>query len=507
MSNRKIKTLEELGTIVEGLKSQGKTVSHSHGVFDLVHLGHIRHFEQAKKLADVLIVTLTKDAFVNKGPHRPAFAQEARAETIASLEVVDYVALNDGPLAVKAISTIKPSFYVKGSEYRAIEKDITGGIAIEIEAVRAVGGEIRFTDEITFSSSTLINRFMSVFEPDVDAYLEDFRHRYSADEVLGWLANFRPVRPLVVGEAIIDEYIFGDVVGKSTKDPILAVLSRHTSAYAGGSLAVANHLAGFCNEVQLVTQLGDTDRREDFVAGSLKNNIDASFLTRHNSPTIVKRRIVEQYSGNKLIEIYEMNDRPSSEVETAALCSSLGSILSQSDLTLVVDYGHGLFSQPSINLLSEQAPFLTLNAQANAGNKGINPVTKYQRADYICVAVHEMLIMSGQRNIDMRAAILDLTSRIDCPNITVTLGKNGTIHYDPSAGFFEAPALATRVADRVGAGDAVLAVTTLLKKLGAPWDIVAFVGNVAGAELVSELGNRRSLDSVALSKHIISILK
>src|SRR5260221_1121648 len=156
MSNRKIKTLEELGTIVEGLKSQGKTVSHSHGVFDLVHVGHIRHFGQAKKLADVLIVTLTKDAFVNKGPHRPAFAQEARAETIASLEVVDYVALNDGPLAVKAISTIKPSFYVKGSEYRAIEKDITGGIAIEIEAVRAVSGEIRFKDQITFYSSALI---------------------------------------------------------------------------------------------------------------------------------------------------------------------------------------------------------------------------------------------------------------------------------------------------------------------------------------------------------------
>src|SRR5262249_55290972 len=152
------------------------------GVFDLLHVGHIRHFEQAKRMGDILIVTVTQDQFVNKGPHRPAFPQEIRAEMLAALEMIDFVAINKTPLAVEAIRLLKPNIYVKGSEYRSSTEDITGGITPETEAIRAVGGEIRFTEDIVFSSSTLINRFMSPFSPDVDAYLEDFRKGHSADE-------------------------------------------------------------------------------------------------------------------------------------------------------------------------------------------------------------------------------------------------------------------------------------------------------------------------------------
>src|SRR5262249_31117764 len=144
---------------------------------------------------------------------RPAFPQEIRAEMLAALEMIDFVAINKTPLAVEAIRLLKPNIYVKGSEYRISTEDITGGITPETEAIRAVGGEIRFTEDIVFSSSTLINRFMSPFSPDVDAYLEDFRKGHSADEVLDWLDKAHALRPVVVGEAIIDDYIFTDPLG------------------------------------------------------------------------------------------------------------------------------------------------------------------------------------------------------------------------------------------------------------------------------------------------------
>ncbi len=191
--NPKLKTLEQLSTILENIKSEGKTVVHSHGVFDLLHLGHIRHFEQAKGMGDVLVVTITEDKYVNKGPHRPAFPQDIRAEMLAALEMIDFVAVNHAPLAVEAIKALRPNIYVKGSEYRNAADDITGGITPETEAVRAVGGEIRFTEDIVFSSSALINRYMSVFSPEVDEYLEDFRKRHSADEVLAWLNGAIPL--------------------------------------------------------------------------------------------------------------------------------------------------------------------------------------------------------------------------------------------------------------------------------------------------------------------------
>src|SRR5258708_4987014 len=286
--NPKLKTLEELALILQDLKSRGKIVVHSHGVFDLLHLGHVRHFEQAKQMGDVLIVTITQDQYVNKGPHRPAFSHDIRAEMLASLEPIDYVAINRTPLAVEAIKLLKPNIYVKGSEYRVAAEDITGGITPETEMIRSVGGEIRFTEDVVFSSSALINRFMSPFPSEVHAYLDDFRKRHSADEVLAWLDKAHNIVPVVIGEAIVDDYVFTDVLGKSSKDPVMAVLEKKCASFVGGSLAVANHLAHFCQEVRLVTQLGDQDRDEEFIVEALQPNVRASFLTKKHSPTIHK---------------------------------------------------------------------------------------------------------------------------------------------------------------------------------------------------------------------------
>jgi len=507
MLNGKVKTIADLEHVVRGLKGEGKKIVLCHGVFDLLHIGHIRHFEEARRMGDTLVVTVTRDEHVNKGPHRPAFAHELRVEAIAALKSVDYVAINEWPHAVETIKRLQPHIYVKGPDYKNAAQDITGTILAEADAVRSVGGEIRFTDDITFSSSNLLNRHLPVLPPGVMDYLECFRRKHSADEVLSWFERASSLRPVVVGEAIIDEYIFCDAIGKSTKDPVLAALQKRVETYAGGSLAIANHLAGLCREVTLVTQLGDRDRGENCVRGKLKSNVEPRLLTKSNSPTIHKSRVVDQYSGNKLVEIYRMEDRPTEGEDVRALIEALKESFVGRDLTLAVDYGHGMLTAESVELLCDGAPFLAVNVQSNAGNRGFNPISKYRRADYVCLAMHELEIETRQRNGNARDGQLAIAQRIDCPRFTVTLGKAGTLHYSPSEGFTETPALATRVVDRVGAGDAVLAVTSLLARLGAPWDIVGFVGNAAGAQLISELGNRLPLDRIGLSKQIIALLK
>ena len=85
--NDKIKTLEELKVIIADLKSKGKKIVHCHGVFDLLHIGHIKHFEEARTFGDILMVTITMDEFVRKGPDRPAFTTSLRLEALAALEV------------------------------------------------------------------------------------------------------------------------------------------------------------------------------------------------------------------------------------------------------------------------------------------------------------------------------------------------------------------------------------------------------------------------------------
>lgn len=157
MSGHKILNVEELAAKVKELRSAGKTVVHCHGCFDLMHPGHIKYFQAAKRMGDILIVTLTPDNYVDKGPGRPVFNQELRAESIAALECVDFVAVNKWPTAEETLRLIRPNIYVKGQEFEKLE-DKTGKIQREAEVVKEVGAHLQFTHEIVFSSTKLIDQ-------------------------------------------------------------------------------------------------------------------------------------------------------------------------------------------------------------------------------------------------------------------------------------------------------------------------------------------------------------
>ena len=154
----KILQLQELAERLEELKSLGKKIVHCHGCFDLMHPGHIKHFQTAKNMGDILIVTLTPDKFVDKGSDRPVFSQNLRAESIAALECVDYVAINKWPTAEETLRFLKPNYYVKGQEFEHME-DVTGKIQKEYDVVEEIGAEMRFTHEIVFSSTELLNKY------------------------------------------------------------------------------------------------------------------------------------------------------------------------------------------------------------------------------------------------------------------------------------------------------------------------------------------------------------
>jgi len=122
----KVRTVDEIAAIVQQLARAGKTVVQAHGTFDLLHLGHVRHLEAARKHGDVLVVTLTADRFVNKGPGRPVFTEILRAEMLATLQYVDWVAINESPDAVSAIACIKPHIYIKGQDYQNNNNNASG---------------------------------------------------------------------------------------------------------------------------------------------------------------------------------------------------------------------------------------------------------------------------------------------------------------------------------------------------------------------------------------------
>jgi rfaE bifunctional protein nucleotidyltransferase chain/domain len=504
----KIRSVEEIGAISAQNRAAGRVVVHAHGTFDLLHLGHVRHLEAARKLGDVLIVTVTADRFVNKGPGRPVFKGDLRAEMLATLEYVDWVAINDSPDAVSALDRIAPSIYVKGQDYQDPQGDVTGKILLEREAVERQGGRIHFTDEVTFSSTEFINRHLNVFEPHIRDHLDSLRQDGGLNEMLDLIERIRDYKVLIVGDAIIDEYQYVLPMGKTPKENMIATRFQDREIFAGGVFAAANHVASFCKQVDIITCLGDSDSYHDFARQCLRDNVGLTTFERAGAPTTLKRRFVDPSNVRKLFEVYFMNDEPLTMDVQQALDSNIAAVAGDYDVVIAADFGHGLISASTIETLTSKSRFLAVNTQTNSANLGYNLITKYPRADYICIDGPEARLALSDRvspPSDIARAIAE--HRVDCQKIIITQGKHGCVTYERGQPAHTIPAFAKHIVDTVGAGDAFLAVTSPLVAAGGPMHQIGFIGNVVGALKVEILGHRRSIDKASLIKGITGLLK
>ncbi len=505
----KIKSINDLATISAGARQQGLRVVHAHGVFDLLHVGHIRHLEAARRLGDMLIVTVTADGFVNKGPGRPVFLDRLRCEMIAALSCVAYVAVNNSPSAETALKAIRPTIYVKGSDYANPDDDITGKITAERKLVESLGGHMVFTNEITFSSSHLMNKYLDLYEQPLQEHLEYLREKNALDYITKKCNEAANLKALIIGDAIIDEYKYVKPLGRPSKEPILATQFINGEKFAGGVIAAANHLASFCKSVDIITALGSENSEEELIRASLKPNTALHAIYRKEGPTTLKTRFVATgYDIRKLFEVYSMNDAPLEGAELAALNALIAEKIESYDLVVVNDFGHGLLGKSTIDLLCSKSRFLAVNTQANSGNYGYNVITRYPRADYICLDTNEARLATRENHIDINSIVFEqLPSMVACEKFIVTLGKRGAVAWDKKDGATEVPALTSTIVDTVGAGDAFFAVTAPFAALGVPMPILGFLGNAAGAIKVGIVGHRSSVERVPFLKFITALMK
>jgi rfaE bifunctional protein kinase chain/domain/rfaE bifunctional protein nucleotidyltransferase chain/domain len=503
----KICSLELLAAKLEEARGAGGKVVLCHGVFDLLHVGHIKHLRAAAELGDVLVVTVTPDCFVDKGPHRPAFTASLRAEALAALACVDYVAVNRWPTAVETLELLKPDFYVKGAVKGKGPRDHTGAILLEEKAVKAAGGRLHLTEEETWSASTLINRYLDLLDPNVQAYLEEFRSRFGEEDILDYVKRMQNLKILTIGETIIDEYRFCKVMNKANKEPILAAKYLYAEQYPGGMLAINNHLSGFCGGIGCITYLGGEDSREAYVRENLDSGVELYPVMKSGSPTIVKQRFLEEYLGVKLLEVDIMNDDPLSPAEEDRFRDLVAELAPRHDVVIVADYGHGLISEKSIRVICEKAPFLAINVQVNPGNYGFHLVSRYPRADYVTLDEPEARLEMKKQQTDIASIAHELADQMQLKRLLLTRGQKGTLCYDPQQGVSITPVFSTRLVDRTGAGDACLALTAPCAALDAPMEVLGFLGNLAGSMACGVMGNKTFIDPVSFQRGIRSLLK
>jgi len=271
--------------------------------------------------------------------------------------------------------------------------------------------------------------------------------------------------------------------------------------FAGGVLATANQSAAFCDRIGMLTLLGAKDSHEEFVREKLNPKIDTSFLYMAGARTILKRRMVETYPFQKLFEVYFM-DQDIPEAVNKAFYARLQAILPHYDAVVVTDYGHGVLTPEIIELLCNSDRFLAVNTQTNAANQGFNSPSKYARADFLCLSEKELRLEVRNRTKDLRLIVAEMARRLSCQQMMVTRGRSGSLCYHAKEGFFAIPSFTTRIVDRIGAGDALLAVASLCAAKDVPMEVTGLIGNAVGAQAVETVGNRSVVTPEALARQI-----
>jgi cytidyltransferase-like protein len=476
---RKIVTVPELAALRQRLG--GQKIVLCHGAFDLVHMGHVLHFEEAASLGDVLVVTITADKYITK-KRSVSFSEDYRARQVAALEIVDYVAIVNEPSAVAAIESLRPDVYVKGSEYSNLILDKTANIFREKGLIESYGGRIHFTTGETFSS-TKLSHFLQASPEAVQnnpllrnekvVFRDVSALKFKLEELKEFLLRASELRVCLLGETIEDEWVDITVTNLSQKSRCVAGQETARVRQVGATGIIALHLSDFVRQVSCFTNGS---------LGAVPANVKVTALTR--SP-LVKTRFVDKDSGlplfeSKVLDLPDVNpDLPDFD---------------DYDLVLVADFGHGLLDARAINgrIATKKRAFVAAMAQVNSSNYGYNLPVKYIGADYYSLNRTEAELSLHEKDLPSDQLIDRMARLLSSRALSVTDGKQGAV-VKIGDDHFSIPTLTTSVVDTIGCGDAYFALSSVAACLGLPPRMVGLAGSIGAGAMTQRRCNERPI--------------
>ena len=301
---------------------------------------------------------------------------------------------------------------------------------------------------------------------------------------------------LILGEAIIDEYIYCDALGKVTKDPLIAFEKRTKQTHLGGVLAVAKHFSGLGINTSVVSKWATTD--QEFVISEVSTNKAIKLINLKSNKSIKKTRYVDRSSNARVFESYELPNENDYSTTPKEIKDTIREHEVIFDHLVVMDYGHNFFDhQKTAEYMNFGVP-VSVNTQSNAGNRGFNPVSNYVNANIVFLNGSEVQVEMRNKVSKLDKIVTDLGNKLNCKELYVTNGSAGITSWSKEKGIMVSPTFAPTILDRTGAGDALLAAVSSLRMNNVPIEIATFFGNIAGSLLVGVMGNEKAITSADL---------
>ena len=350
-----------------------------------------------------------------------------------------------------------------------------------------------------------VGNSINKFQNKTEDYLNKFKNKFDAKDIISILDSLNDLKVLVIGECILDEYVFCDVMERAKKEPILVFKHSYTELYAGGVLAIANHAANFADNVSLITSASKDEKTMNFLRGKLNSKILLNIFPDMHNTVLIKRRYVYSYKNTKVFEVYSHSNYEISNTTEKEIIAYLKDNMDHFDVVIVGDFGHGLITSGIRETILSKRKFLAINAQTNSGNLGYNYITKYKNFDYTTLTEEELRLPLQDSKSGVGDLAKTLAGLINCKKICTTLGTRGIIYYEDK--IHESPVFSRYVVDTVGAGDAILAITAMLAYKKVDPEIIPFVGNCVGALAIRIMGNKEPINPIDLNRFITNLLK
>ncbi|MFI4897422.1 MAG: PfkB family carbohydrate kinase, partial [Phycisphaerales bacterium JB059] len=425
----KILTREALTRAREEARGAGRRVVHCHGCFDIVHPGHIRHLRFAKAQGDVLLVSITGDDAIGKGTGRPLIPQELRAENLAELDCVDWVVIEPEATAEELLRAVRPDVYIKGQEY---EFNNDPRFIREREAVEAGGGRVVFSSgDVVFSSTALI----AAMEHDVDPFHRRLMQLSEHEELKpgalgGLIESFRGARVLIVGETILDTYVFCDRPGIAGESPVMTLRPLEHRQFDGGAAIIARHVAAMGGRPTLVTGLPESARAEELRARLSAEGVEVRSVPTGASVAEKQRFLV---GAQKVMKVDLVDPLVLDAHEQDRLVSLAGDLSGGCDAAIVADFGLGMLSPALLGrlcrTLRSRVPCLTGDVSGRRA-----PLREMRGMDLVCPSEGELRDAVGNPGEGLPAVMWELMRETGIRSAIVTMGSEGLIGFGRIAG-------------------------------------------------------------------------
>ena len=476
---------ENIVNEIRDIKKKGKKIVLCHGVFDLVHPGHIDYFQAAKSLGDILVVTITSDRYIKKNIHSPYFDEDIRSNFLKKINLIDHVFIIDSFTAVPAIQKIKPNYYCKGVEYK--KKDDIGNLSLEKKALTKVNGKLRFLGKNVQSSTKFISENFFKFD---DKIIQTNLAKIQTASVKKIIDKAKKLKVLIVGESIIDKYTYVETNGVSPKSNTLSCIKKDEKIMSGGVLATYKFVSSFVKStflVSLINQDLSKDKKYQEAIGKSKDLIKSK-----SYPKIIKNRIIEGQDDKKLRKFLTINDFEEKKISIAdenLILKKLNKLLSKVDVVIVQDFGHNLLTNKVVRLLEKKSKKLSICIQANSLNYGFNIIgKKFKKANIYSLDERELQLFAAKKNINHYEEVKNLNKLLSAEKGFLTCGAKFSIVAEKNS-YIQVPTLNKNAVDTMGAGDIFHAMASILSCLTKNNFLILFLSQIAGAHSVSIFGN------------------